>query len=592
MLPVNGFYGHVRRNDLRSAAMFAGFAVAFQLVAAAMLLLPLLVFDPMHAPIFFPAEYMSRYAPVVFLAGCGLFLKMFRRHVASVRASVDFADVTRRDEPRLVRIVETQALAAGLPIPKVGLIESPALNAFACGLGPSSAVVVATRGLVEALDDDELAAVVAHEIAHIRNGDIRLVAAANVLVDCVALVQRYNLLRIEGWKTVLLAVVITPFLYLVLMAGFVTWVGLTIARVSRLLISTSREYVADAEAVRMTHNPAALISALRRIEGRSTVEGLSPQADVMMIDGAVEGAFASHPTIADRIAVLTRLSGGMALGGGVRRDTRPAAQALAAREGAFGRRRPAPAAAAAPRGLIGRVNAGSGRNMFNLTARTKRMLVIGFAGVAALQFLVVLKVSPPAGSRPSATSSLDALRELRGEPTLGTIGGTAASPLEERRHLARDEPAEAGCFHTDRYSVGDRGLRRLATPDAALIASYARGDDYGSSDVVAERYLSLRLRTIRAVEATRDGERDRALLAYVTTRKSMLQVMHRFFDEAGLRLMQDAYDAPADRAILSALRQRLTDGATPLPADARLMKEIRFLVERPGEFLPCQATRA
>jgi Zn-dependent protease with chaperone function len=182
MLQVNGFYGHVRRNDLRSLAMFAGFVIAFQVVAAVALFVPLVFFDPSHA-LFRPLGYAGRYVPLVFVLGLALFVVRFSRHVASVQATINFLYVDRRTDPRLVNIVETLSIAAGLPAPKVGMIESRALNAFACGLSPSSAVVVVTRGLVEALDDDELAAVVAHEIAHIKNGDIRLVAAANVLME-------------------------------------------------------------------------------------------------------------------------------------------------------------------------------------------------------------------------------------------------------------------------------------------------------------------------------------------------------------------------------------------------------------------------
>jgi Zn-dependent protease with chaperone function len=170
------------------------------------------------------------------------------------------------------------------------VIESPARNAFACGLNARTAVVVATRGLVESLDDDELAAVAAHEIAHIRNGDIRLMAAANVLMENLEALQRRNPLRIAGWTRTILAVLLPPFLLLCLAAGFAARCAFTLARVSRLLISSSREFVADADAVRMTHNPAALVSALRRIEGRSAVAGIGARTDAMMIDGPVSGA--------------------------------------------------------------------------------------------------------------------------------------------------------------------------------------------------------------------------------------------------------------------------------------------------------------
>ena len=190
----------------------------------------------------------------------------------------------------------------------MGLIDTDACNAFACGINESSAVVVATRGLVDSLDDDELSAVMAHEIAHIRNGDIRLMAAANVMLRDLLFLQHACMLRILDFRQVILFVILPPFLLLFLVGGFLSWLALLLARVSRLLISSSRELIADAEAVGMTHNPAALISALRRIDGRSRVEGIGPEADAMMIDGAATGALATHPTISERIDVLTRLA--------------------------------------------------------------------------------------------------------------------------------------------------------------------------------------------------------------------------------------------------------------------------------------------
>ena len=107
------------------------------------------------------------------------------------------------------------------------------------------------------------------------------------------------------------------------------------SHLTRLLIASAREFIADAEAVRLTQNPAALVSALRRIEGRSVIPGLAAGQDAMMIDGAHEGAFATHPTIAERVAAIISVTGSMALIAPAHRDTRPSE--LRARE-KFGRR--------------------------------------------------------------------------------------------------------------------------------------------------------------------------------------------------------------------------------------------------------------
>ena len=239
MLPVNGFYGHIRSNDLRSMAMFAGFAIAFQVMAAALLFFPLIFLDTRHSALH-PSAYLERYVPAVFVASLAIFLLRFIRHVARVRATIAFTDVNRRTEPRLVNIVETLAITAGLPAPRVGVLESPALNAFACGLTPASAIVVVTRGLLDTLSDAELAAVVAHEVAHIRHGDIRVMAAANVLMENLYWLSRRNVLAVSGWKGIILLLVMPAFLIL----GAVTKVGtsfaMTLGRVVRLLISSSR----------------------------------------------------------------------------------------------------------------------------------------------------------------------------------------------------------------------------------------------------------------------------------------------------------------------------------------------------------------
>ena len=122
---------------------------------------------------------------------------------------------------------------------------------------------------------------------------------------------------------------------LVLVMMFLRRLAVDGSHLARLLIASAREFIADAEAARLTQNPAALVSALRRIEGRSVIPGLAAGQDAMMIDGAHEGAFATHPTIAERVAAIISVTGSMALIAPARRDTRP--PELRAGEG-FGRR--------------------------------------------------------------------------------------------------------------------------------------------------------------------------------------------------------------------------------------------------------------
>ena len=239
--------------------------------------------------------------PIVTVIGAILFAVQMAWHVRTVRRRTDFRFVDDQDEPRLCRIVEPLVIAAGLPTPYVGVIDSPALNAFACGIRQKDAVLVFTRGLIDGLDDDELAAVAAHEIVHIVNGDIRLIAATNVCLDTLNLLQlaaeqaaartgSRRSARFRSWPYLLPMMVV---LFLVMM--FLRRLAVDGSHLTRLLIASAREFIADAEAVRLTQNPAALVSALRRIEGRSVIPGLAAGQDAMMIDGAHEGAYRDAP---------------------------------------------------------------------------------------------------------------------------------------------------------------------------------------------------------------------------------------------------------------------------------------------------------
>lgn len=560
MLRVHGFYGHVRRNDLRAAAMFAGFIVAFQAIAAVALALPLTFLDVVHAP-YFPVRYWNRYGLCVFGIGIALFALRLRRHVATVRVSAGYREVDRRSHPRLVNIVETLAIAAGLPLPKVGVIDSPARNAFACGLGAGSAVVVVTRGLLESLDDDELAAVAAHEIAHIRNADIRLMAAANVLLEILLWVQKLNLLRISNWRRAIVAVLLPPLMILALAGGLISNLAVILGRVSRLLIASSRELIADAEAVRLTQAPEALISALRKIEGRSIVAGLDPRLDAMMIDGATAGPYADHPPVAERISVLARLA------------NLPVAPASAS----FGRRRPPTAAdlLSPSRRLFERVNEGAKENLFGVTPQARRVMQVGFGLLIALMIWGMWQT-----------------RRTMAEWDTRYAGVIAAGQRArtEIDRLAALTPSQARCFQTDIYSVGDRGLHALRSPQPERVESYVTGKQPGSSDIVIERYLAARIMSIRAIEVRDPAGRDQARLDYVRTRKILMEVVHRFFGEPGLDLMQRSYDSPDDRAILAALRAGREAGTLSFaPTEDRLRGEVDFLVASPDEFIPCVA---
>ena len=315
---IDGLFDWTRRNDVRAVVFLLAFALLTQPMAMAFLVIPLAWLDPHHAPWFGWAGYAARYAPPVAIASAVYFAVRMWYHVNSVRRDLPFRFVDRSEEPRLCGLIEPLAIAAGVRAPHVGVIEDSAINAFACGAPPGFTVVVFTRGLIDGLDDDELSAVIAHELIHIRNGDTRLIAASNVFLEGLVLLngvaRRKWLLVLSGSPTVFV------FFYLLIApAGYML---MRFGRASRLLISSAREFVADAEAIQLTQDPAALVSALRRIEGHSALANLGPALDAMMIDGATAGDLASHPSIAERIQAIVATTGSLAMEARSRRDTR------------------------------------------------------------------------------------------------------------------------------------------------------------------------------------------------------------------------------------------------------------------------------
>jgi heat shock protein HtpX len=232
-----------------------------------------------------------------------------------VLAASGAKEVDRGEFPHLVNSVEGLAIAAGLPTPRIYLIEDTAPNAFATGRDPKNAAIAVTRGLVEKLDRLELEGVVAHEMAHIANYDIRMVTLAGVLVGSVALLSDIMLrsLRWGSWSgrggrrsggggvpvIMLLALV---FAILAPIA----------AQLLRFAISRQREYLADANAALLTRYPEGLARALEKISGdREPLEVANRATAPLYIvnplfdeGGKRAGLFDTHPPTEERVRRL------------------------------------------------------------------------------------------------------------------------------------------------------------------------------------------------------------------------------------------------------------------------------------------------
>lgn len=216
-------------------------------------------------------------------------------------------EIEKRDNPRLYRIVENLTIATGMPMPKVYLIDDPAPNAFATGRDPRHAIVAATTGLVDIMNDRELEAVMAHEISHVRNYDIRvsmiafgLVAAIGILSD-IALRMFFFSDRREGTNPIVLVVGIV----LIILAPI-------IAFLVQMAISRQREYLADASGVLTTRDSEGLASALEKLKDhtRPMKRQNTSTAHLFLNNplkpGGLSKLFSTHPPLEDRIARLQK----------------------------------------------------------------------------------------------------------------------------------------------------------------------------------------------------------------------------------------------------------------------------------------------
>jgi heat shock protein HtpX len=232
-------------------------------------------------------------------------------------------EVTHEEAPVLFNVAEEMAIAGGLPMPKVYIIEDSAPNAFATGRDPEHASVAVTSGLLNKLNRDELQGVIAHEMSHVGNYDIRYAMLVGILVGTTVLISDFFLRglwfgggrggRREGGGNIQLIMVLIAIVLAILAPLF--------ARLLQLSISRQREYLADATAVQLTRNPKGLADALQKISGdREVLEAANRATAHLYIVNPIKrfekrsrGLFSTHPPIEERIKVLRAMeTGGLA----------------------------------------------------------------------------------------------------------------------------------------------------------------------------------------------------------------------------------------------------------------------------------------
>ena len=215
--------------------------------------------------------------------------------------------IEKKDNPRLYNIVENLSITTGLPMPKVYIVKDQAPNAFATGRDPSHAIVAATTGLMDIMDDKELTAVMAHEMSHVKNYDIRVSMIVFGLACMVGLIsdiafrmvfygnrRRNNEGSPMGYVLILIAAILSPIL----------------ASIAQMAVSRQREYLADASAVNITRYPEGMIDALKKLQAHSQpMQSQNTAAASMYINdplrkGFFNNLFSTHPPIEKRIERL------------------------------------------------------------------------------------------------------------------------------------------------------------------------------------------------------------------------------------------------------------------------------------------------
>jgi heat shock protein HtpX len=366
MILGNGLWGHIRWNTLKSGLLLAGFLVLLAVYWFGLCLAFSAIMAPFEARLndgtvssalqLIVAAALRRataswYVPwFLMLIWYAVAWQWYQRMISAATGAVH---IERRKAPKLYNAVENLAISAGLPMPRVEIMETPELNAYAAGLAPDSATIAVTRGLLNALTPAELEAVLAHEMAHIKNRDVRLMVVALIFAGPITFLG--GLVKFwwrsssgssssgDGWSILWLLgrsrsrgessswedcddedglSVVAGFAAIV--AGIIGFIialltlGAThiSAVFCRFGISRAREFMADAGAVELTKNPDALISALSKISGRDHVPLASESLRAMMISSAfddpsyIDSLMATHPPMSDRISSLVEYAGG------------------------------------------------------------------------------------------------------------------------------------------------------------------------------------------------------------------------------------------------------------------------------------------
>ncbi|MBP7818404.1 MAG: M48 family metallopeptidase [Phenylobacterium sp.] len=315
-----GLQTHIWANNTRSLLLLAAFPVLMIFIIYGLqLVLMGFGFLPgtgrgLGDDMALAASWLGGTIPLAFVVAGIWFAISYFGSQAMIDMMTGARKVERKSEPDLYNLLENLAISRGLRTPTLRIIDNDSLNAFATGLHEGQYSITVTRGLVAALTRDELEAVLAHELTHVINKDVRTMVIASIFAGIISviaeLVFRGLIYSRGGGKRDN-----KNAMPLILIGLAFAAVGFALAIVIRMMLSRTREFVADAGAVELTKNPDAMISALRKVEGRSSLKG-PDEVQQLFLDNqpdgvGLEGLFASHPPIQKRIDALVKFGGGI-----------------------------------------------------------------------------------------------------------------------------------------------------------------------------------------------------------------------------------------------------------------------------------------
>jgi heat shock protein HtpX len=284
-----------------------------------LIIFPLLLLGMVYLIVFFtidkelrqsPNTQFLQVAPFVIVAAAVWFLIAWQFHTVIIRNATGARPLERMENKRVYNLVENLCIANGMKMPAINIIDDDSLNAFASGISDRTYTISLSRGIINKLEDDELEGVIAHELTHIRNRDVRMLIVSIIFVGIFSFIAnmlfrgiRFGSIGSRGKNN-------APVMLIILV---ITGIAYLISLLLRFAISRSREYMADAGSAEMTRKPYALASALRKISDDPLIEAVrNRDVSQLFIENpqlngkkfSIDSVFATHPPIENRIELL------------------------------------------------------------------------------------------------------------------------------------------------------------------------------------------------------------------------------------------------------------------------------------------------